>query len=119
MIFSERLRYLIDCEDIKIKVLAPKLNLAASTLGNYAQGTREPDFETLVRIADYFGVTTDYLLGHEMPARTVSGEKELLALLRQMSPAQRELLLEQARLRRGRGYFFIPSARAGPRRGPA
>ena len=98
MIFSERLRYLIDCEDIKIKVLAPKLNLAASTLGNYAQGTREPDFETLVRIADYFGVTTDYLLGHEMPAQASAGEKELFALLRQMSPVQRELLLEQARL---------------------
>ena len=78
MIFSERLRYLIDCEDIKIKVLAPKLNLAASTLGNYAQGTREPDFETLVRIADYFGVTTDYLLGHEMPAQAGAGEKNCL-----------------------------------------
>ena len=65
MNFNERLRYLIDCEEIKLKDLAPKLCLSASTLSNYAQGIREPDYDTLRRIADYFGVSIDYLLGHE------------------------------------------------------
>ena len=59
MEFNECLRYLIDCEEIKIKDLAPKLLLAPSTLGNYVQGTREPDYDTLRRIADYFGVSID------------------------------------------------------------
>ena len=68
MEFHERLRYLIDCEEMKIKDLAAKLHLAPSTLGNYVQGTREPDYDTLRRIADYFGVSIDYLLGHETPA---------------------------------------------------
>ena len=68
MEFNECLRYLIDCEEIKIKDLAPKLLLAPSTLGNYVQGTREPDYDTLRRIADYFGVSIDYLLGHKTPA---------------------------------------------------
>ena len=63
MEFHERLRYLIDCEEMKIKDLAAKLHLAPSTLGNYVQGTREPDYDTLRRIADYFGVSIDYLLG--------------------------------------------------------
>ena len=63
MEFNERLRYLIDCEEIKIKDLAPKLCLSASTLSNYTQGIREPDYDTLRRIADYFGVSIDYLLG--------------------------------------------------------
>ena len=62
MEFNERLRYLIDCEEIKIKDLAPKLCLSASTLSNYTQGIREPDYDTLRRIADYFGVSIDYLL---------------------------------------------------------
>ena len=52
MEFNERLRYLIDCEEIKIKDLAPKLCLSASTLSNYAQGIREPDYDTLRRIAE-------------------------------------------------------------------
>lgn len=53
MNFNERLRYLIDCEEIKLKDLAPKLCLSASTLSNYTQGIREPDYDTLRRIADY------------------------------------------------------------------
>ena len=69
MEFNERLRYLIDCEEIKIKDLAPKLCLSASTLSNYTQGIREPDYDTLRRIADYFGVSIDYLLGHKIPGR--------------------------------------------------
>lgn len=95
MEFNERLRYLIDCEEIKIKDLAPKLCLSASTLSNYTQGIREPDYDTLRRIADYFGVSIDYLLGHKSPV--TDDERQLLALFRSFTPSQRRLLLEQAR----------------------
>lgn len=97
MVFAERLRYLIDCQEIKLKALAPKLGVSPSTLGNYALGLREPDFEILVRIADYFDVSTDYLLGREELPREQPTEKEFVRLLRQMTPEQQELLLEQAR----------------------
>lgn len=96
MEFHERLRYLIDCEEIKIKDLAPKLHLAPSTLGNYVQGTREPDYDTLRRIADYFWVSIDYLLGHQSPA--TDDERQLLAQFRSFTPSQRRLLLQQAEL---------------------
>ena len=86
MEFHERLRYLIDCEEMKIKDLAAKLHLAPSTLGNYVQGTREPDYDTLRRIADYFGVSIDYLLGHETPA--VDDERQLLTCYRSFTPSQ-------------------------------
>lgn len=98
MKFNERLRYLIECKEIKIKDLAPQISLSASTLSNYAQGTREPDYETLKRIADYFGVTTDYLLGHNVP--DTGSEQELLTLYRNFSPRQKEFILQQARLLR-------------------
>ena len=29
----------------------------------YESSAREPDFETLIKIADFFNVTTDYLIG--------------------------------------------------------
>ena len=96
MEFNECLRYLIDCEEIKIKDLAPKLLLAPSTLGNYVQGTREPDYDTLRRIADYFGVSIDYLLGHKTPAE--DDERQLLARYRSFTPSQKRLLLDQAEL---------------------
>lgn len=31
----------------------------------WENGQREPDFSTLIKLADYFGVSTDYLLGRE------------------------------------------------------
>lgn len=43
--------------------LAKYLNISNTTLSQYELGTRKPDYETLVKIAKYFNVTTDYLLG--------------------------------------------------------
>lgn len=34
----------------------------------YKQGISEPKYEMLCKIADYFNVTLDYLLGRELPA---------------------------------------------------
>jgi len=36
--------------------------------GRYELGQREPDFATLQSIANYFGVSTDYLLGNSAEA---------------------------------------------------
>lgn len=43
--------------------LAKVLNVATSTLGMYETGKREPSLKVMNRIANYFNVTTDYLLG--------------------------------------------------------
>ncbi|AOP14574.1 HTH-type transcriptional regulator Xre [Bacillus licheniformis] len=42
--------------------LADRLGFSRGKLANYEQGTREPDYETLIKIADFFEVSTDYLL---------------------------------------------------------
>ena len=42
--------------------LAGRLGVSASAVGMYEQGRREPSADTLVALADIFGVTTDYLL---------------------------------------------------------
>ena len=44
--------------------LAKILKISSSTIGMYEQGRREPDKKILLAMADYFKVTTDYLLGH-------------------------------------------------------
>lgn len=43
--------------------LSNQLKISRSTIGMYESGSREPDFETLELIADYFNVDIDYLLG--------------------------------------------------------
>lgn len=42
--------------------LAKKLQVSASAVGMYEQGRREPGADTLVALAEVFGVSTDYLL---------------------------------------------------------
>lgn len=43
--------------------ISERLGISRSTIGMYETGAREPDFETLERIADFFNVDTDYLIG--------------------------------------------------------
>lgn len=43
--------------------LAKALKISRSTIGMYENGSREPDYETLELIADFFNVDIDYLLG--------------------------------------------------------
>lgn len=48
------------------EVIAKHLSIPRSTYSNYESGKREPDYETLIKLADFFGVTTDYLLGRKL-----------------------------------------------------
>ena len=45
--------------------LARVLQVSPAAVGLWEQGRRQPDYDTLVKIAAYFGVTTDYLLGKD------------------------------------------------------
>lgn len=45
--------------------IADKLGISRSTIGMYETGKRDPDFETLEQIADFFNVDMNYLLGIE------------------------------------------------------
>ncbi|MDR1560196.1 MAG: helix-turn-helix domain-containing protein [Clostridiales bacterium] len=45
------------------KDLAKVLNVSVATISHYESEKNYPDVSTLSRIADFFGVSTDYLLG--------------------------------------------------------
>ncbi|WHY76266.1 helix-turn-helix transcriptional regulator [Neobacillus sp. WH10] len=62
-IFGERLRKLRRDRGMEVKDLAFKLSLAPTTIYGYENGSRGPDVDILKVIADFFNVTTDYLLG--------------------------------------------------------
>jgi len=43
--------------------LALDLNMSQNSISRYETGEREADYETLIKFADYFDVSLDYLLG--------------------------------------------------------
>ena len=43
--------------------LAMDLNMNQNTISRYENMEREADYETLIKFADYFGISLDYLLG--------------------------------------------------------
>lgn len=61
--FSTRLKKLRKDSGMTQEELAPELGISRSTLGMYETGKREPDFETLETIADFFNVDMNYLIG--------------------------------------------------------
>ena len=63
MKFSERLTEERRRKGVTQSEVAAHLNIAARSYQYYEGGRRRPDYEGLVALADYFGVTTDYLLG--------------------------------------------------------
>lgn len=42
--------------------LAMDLNVNQNSISRYESGLREPDYNTLIKLADYFNVSIDYLL---------------------------------------------------------
>ena len=73
--------------------MAEKIGISRSTIGMYETGAREPDFETLEKIADYFNVDTDFLLGRTSQTTLLpetigaySKTRELTAVYEQLSP---------------------------------
>lgn len=60
-----RLKQLRQSRGLTQAALAKELHVASNTLCNWENGKRTPDFDTLTKIADYFHVTTDYLIGSD------------------------------------------------------
>ncbi|NLL82187.1 MAG: helix-turn-helix transcriptional regulator [Tissierellia bacterium] len=60
---SERLKSLREERNFLQKDVAKYLNISTSAYGYYEQGKRNPDTETINKIADLYQVSTDYLLG--------------------------------------------------------
>ena len=58
-----RLKALRKSRRISQLKLALDLNMNQNTISRYENREREADYETLIRFADYFDVTLDYLLG--------------------------------------------------------
>ena len=64
-----------------MKQLGEVMGLAESTISQYENGKRQPDYETLLRLGEYFGVSVGYILGIEEKTPLVNDDEELNELL--------------------------------------
>jgi len=62
-IFAKRLRELRNERELSIYDMGKVLGIAHNSYLRYEQDTSEPTQKNLVKLAQFFGVTTDYLLG--------------------------------------------------------
>jgi transcriptional regulator with XRE-family HTH domain len=101
--FRIRLKTIRENADLSQAALAAKLGVKQSTVGGWESGNREPNFDTLLKIADLFGVSVDYLLGrvesplyrHEL--QTGSGKTLTALSTKKEAPTDGELVdLESA-----------------------
>lgn len=65
--FATKLKGLREIKGWSQEELAKRLGVSRSKIGNYEQGTREPDFESLEAIADIFNCPVSYLVADSHP----------------------------------------------------
>ncbi len=60
--FGERIKSLRISKKMKQEELAKKINISKSAIGMYERNEREPSFEILERLSQFFEVSIDFLL---------------------------------------------------------
>lgn len=89
---------------LKRSTVAKELKMNAGTIANYENEIRQAPYEMLIKFADYFDVSVDYLLGRsegEKPAvanALTAEETELMKLFRLLGKTGKSRVLEYAEL---------------------
>lgn len=73
----ERIKELRKKNSVTMKRLGEIIGVSEGAVSQYENGKRQPDYETLKKIADFFNVSTDYLLGRaDNPPQSVDQQLE-------------------------------------------
>ena len=120
MTFSETSKALRKEKGLSQVQLAEALKVSKACISMIEIGKNEPTANTLLKYADFFQCTTDYLLGREddfgnvvvpteKPAPLPQDEQEMLQIYQSLSSAYRSQVLEYAR-------YFAEKSGAATRR---
>ncbi len=97
---NNRIKELRTERGLRQKDLAEKLGVSPQTVGYYENWVNKPDPETLIKLADIFEVSIDYLLGRENEYGVISlnanndysaDERQLISDYRSFSKPAKEL----------------------------
>ena len=62
--FSIRLTQILNDKNLTMYKIAKDLNYSKTTISNWCTGRREPKVSDIIKLALYFNISTDYLLGY-------------------------------------------------------
>jgi transcriptional regulator with XRE-family HTH domain len=81
--------------------LAEAIKTKRANIGNWESGRVSPDYSMVVKLAEFFGVTTDYLFGNnynvtkDMPVIVFSQEDvDLVKRVRALPPVGQKMMME-------------------------
>ncbi len=95
----KRLKELREGKHISQQRLAIELNVSQATISKYELGQADPDIPTIVRLAEYFHVSADYLLEISDSKQNISDsrlsdtEKQLVFNFKRLDKIQKAKLL--------------------------
>ena len=97
--FAQRLKSLREENNLLQKELAAKLNISRATLASWESGNRTPELGTAEKLADFFNVSIDYLLGrtdarqsNQQSHALSRDELDLLQKYRQLQEKQKDTI---------------------------
>lgn len=91
---GERIRILRERKGLSQKHLAYKLDMPNQSLSNYERGYRLPPPDALKKIADFFEVSVDYLLGRESFLYHANSPRNLREFIENGSFTYDDIILE-------------------------
>ena len=65
ILIVERIKDLMMTERLSRYALAKSINVSQSTICNWLNGKKEPSVESLWKLADFFDVSVDYIIGRK------------------------------------------------------
>lgn len=96
-----KLKELRTKKGVTISQLCDELQMNQNTYAKYERNERDVSTETLSKLADFYGVTTDYLLGREPAPNPFAdlgldeaGEQEMLKQYMSFEPEVRAMLMD-------------------------
>ena len=100
--FQIRLKMLRESLGISQHALACELGTSQGAIGNWESGIRQPNLDMLSKLASYFNVSTDFLLGREdedtkKEIAALSDDDlnlEIIKLLSELSPEKQEIAVK-------------------------
>jgi len=95
----DKLKELRKANKITQSEIAQNLNITQQTYAKYELGNHEPNLQTLCKLADFFGVSLDYLVGREFNNEYgYLGEQErmLLNIFRKLNSKNQLRLVAEA-----------------------
>ncbi len=100
MLIGNNLKKLRESKKLTVEQVTEHLSISSSSYRKYEYNEREPSTDIVIEIADFYGVTTDYLLGREPEKNPIAmlnlaiGEKEALEMYVKLPEEVRQIIID-------------------------